>query len=82
MAFKLRKVDAAALEALVNKYARATEELNEWLQNVLDEWQGAFDEKSDKWRDSDAGSAAQERIDLIQSWIDELEITVNPDDLL
>lgn len=72
MAIKLSKKEAADLNRLVTNYETAKTALKDALQNVLDKWVEEFDEKSEKWQESEVGQQAQERIDTLGSWNDEM----------
>jgi hypothetical protein len=43
------------------------------LQEVVDDLQANFDDKSEKWQESENGQTAQAEIDLVQSVIDSLD---------
>lgn len=42
------------------------------LEEVRDDWQGIYDERSEKWQESDAGEAALSNIEYLDSAIDSL----------
>ena len=72
MAFKISKAHASQLDELVSAYEHARAALAEWLDELASEWEEEFNEKSEKWQEGEAGQAAQEHIDTVRSWFDEL----------
>ncbi len=68
-------VDSAA-----NKYNAVIIEANEFQQTVAGDAQGAFDEKSEKWQESDSGVAAAELILAYEEELEEICID-RPDEL-
>ena len=72
MAFRLTKKEAADLDGLVQAFEEARTSLEERLNEIATEWEFAVDEKTDRWRDSETGQTAQERIDLVRMWCDEM----------
>jgi hypothetical protein len=72
MTFKLTKAQAKELDALAAAFEAAKIALYEKLDEIANDWESDFSDKSEKWQEGDAGSAVQERIDLIRSWADEL----------
>jgi transcription termination factor NusB len=49
------------------------EQLKEDAQKVHDELEEEFEDKSDKWKESDAGETAQAEIDNLEALIDGIE---------
>jgi hypothetical protein len=69
---KLSKAEKAELQPLVDAFESARSELADWLLSVQGEWESAIEEKSEKWRESEAGQEAQSRLDTLGVWLDEL----------
>lgn len=83
MAIKLTKKQHKELSEAIGAYENACSELSQMLTDILDEWQSEFDEKSEKWQESDAGQAAREKLELVQSWIDEMpNLEIDADQLV
>lgn len=84
MAFKLTKKDAANLQKLVDAYESARSDLAQALEDIASGWEIDFEERSDKWKESEPGQSASAHIDLIRSWCDEFpdEFPGNAEDLL
>jgi len=78
MAFKLNKKDASRLNELHQKYEAAKQDLSELLDEIASEWEGEFSEKSEKWVEGEAGQAAQERIDMVRGWFDDMPAEGDP----
>ena len=70
---KLDKEKRQELESLFNDYDRARDILRDALDQVAVEWTDEMDEKSDKWKESEAGGNAQSRLDTIERLRDEFE---------
>jgi DNA-binding ferritin-like protein (Dps family) len=58
--------------AEVNKLRMEFDEMQSRAEVIMEEFQEEFDERSEKWQESEAGEAAQARIDVIQAVIDAL----------
>lgn len=69
---KLTKAEKAELESLIAGYEQARAALGEKLDILAGDWEEILDEKSDTYRDSEAGQQAQERADQMRAWFDEL----------
>ena len=72
MAIKLTKKQAANLDKLSEAFERAKMALSEALDEIASDWESEIADKSDKWQESEAGQAAQERVDLVRGWFDEM----------
>ena len=72
MATKLKVSDRKEIEAALDAYNAARENLSQLLTDLVSEWDSEMADKSDKWREGEAGTAAQERIDAAQAALDEL----------
>ena len=70
MAFKLTKRERAEGQKLFDAFDTAASELSQWLADLAEDWNGQFDEKSEKWQEGEAGEAARAKIDIIEAWID------------
>jgi len=72
---KLTNAQRAEIQELADAYDRGRSLLIELLGQIQADWQAEIDEKSDKWRESDNGVKAQDRLDILTGWLEEL-----PDD--
>lgn len=72
MSIKLNAKDRKEIEAALDAYNHARENLSQLLTDLVSEWESEHGKKSEKWQESEAGTAAQERIDAAQSALDEL----------
>ena len=69
------------VEVAIGAYNEALSEAAEWKENIVGDWQGEFDDKSERWQEGDNGQATQE---LINAWenLDLGEIELNePEEL-
>ena len=64
---------ASALLAALAKYNRALSELRELVQRVETDWQAAWDQRSERWQQSDAGQSVSEAITAWHTLADDLE---------
>jgi len=69
---KLSKDEKVELQKLVDAYDNARSSLVDFLTEVQGEWEEEMEEKSDKWKEGEAGTQAQDRLDTLCAWIDEL----------
>lgn len=84
MAFKLRKQDVAQLNKLATNFDGARTALIDWLDDLANEWESEFSNKSNKWQESDTGQQTKEQIDMIRKWINATinnKPTIDPDAL-
>lgn len=72
MAFKITQKEAAEIQKLVAAYEKDCQDLREALIAILDEWESDWSDKSKSWQESDRGQSAQDRIDTLAAWIDEI----------
>ena len=70
---KLSKTERKAIETLVSALDVARAALADHLRDLHSDWQAAFDARSDNWRESEAGEAAQERLDALENWAEAVE---------
>ena len=70
---KLTKAVQSEIEVLMELVDTARGKLADRLERLRDDWQAAVDERSDKWRESDAAEEAQGRIDVVDNWIGDLQ---------
>jgi len=74
MAFcKLTKEQKGVLESLFNEFDMARDHLHSELNEIVNEWTEEMDEKSDRYKESEAGQQAQERIEAIEQMRDNFE---------
>jgi hypothetical protein len=71
-AFKLTKAEATALKKLVEDYETAADALRNRLDEIASDWESEHGEKSERWQEGEAGQAAQEKIELVRGWFDEM----------
>lgn len=62
-----------ALKKEVKRIYGALETVKEDLQTVYNNLEETMEEKSDKWKESEAGEAAQGELDNVQQSIDAIE---------
>jgi hypothetical protein len=74
---KLTKAELAELQMLVDAYDSARSGVLEFLTSLQADWEGELDDKSEKWREGQAGQEAEGRKETLDSWIDELPDDVN-----
>lgn len=70
---KLSKTERKEIEALISALDEARAALSDKLSDLKAEWEEAFDERSERWQDSEAGEEAKERLDTLEGWVDEIE---------
>jgi len=66
-AFKLSPKAGAELARAILDYDTAREALGEMLEDIATDWESALEDKSEKWRASDAGQEAQEATDNMRA---------------
>jgi hypothetical protein len=72
---------ADSLAACVNELNEHREELHAILDRFASDAEGYFDERSDKWQESDAGSVYSDWKDDLRRLADELEEEIDPPEL-
>lgn len=72
MAIKLTKREAQQLTELDDAYQSAAFQLQDFLSELLSYWQEQFNDRSEKWQESEAGQEAAERISTVEGWLDEM----------
>jgi hypothetical protein len=70
--FQLDHDDREEIEKLVKNINDAQAELRRRLGQQHDAWQTTFEDYPEEWRESEEGTAVQERIDNIGRWVAEL----------
>lgn len=81
------KLAKGVLETAVSEYNSCRTDLADNLQALLDEQQGEFDEKSEKWQAGEKGEAAQAWLEEIAGKIGDIDTDVDldlpdPDDVV
>lgn len=76
---KLTKSEKAELQKLVDAYDGARSELAEFLGSRQSDWETEIEERSEKWREGEAGQEAQGRLDTLTAWLDEMPEDVQID---
>ncbi len=61
-----------AQKSVVNAAADKISSMQELLQLVFNELSESFENKSEEWRESNAGEAAQIELDMLQQVLDDL----------
>lgn len=69
---KLTKAQSAELQKLLDAYECARSTLREYAEELREKWETAYDDRSDNWRESDAGTEASERLENFRSMIEEI----------
>lgn len=72
MAIKLTKAQKTELDNLAADFESARMALSEKLDEIASDWESEWSEKSERWQEGEAGQAAQEKIDQLRAYIDEL----------
>jgi hypothetical protein len=57
---------------LAQAYETSREALSEFLDDIVGRWEGEIEERSEKWRESEAGGEAQERLEMVTGLRDEI----------
>jgi NAD-specific glutamate dehydrogenase len=70
----------AHVEVVRDRMQALLTEANEWLDEVRTDAQSYFDDRSEKWQESEAGEAYAEWISELETTLDEIEIA-EPDAL-
>lgn len=70
MAFKLNKAKQAELQALADAYQQAAEAYSQALADLVSEWEEEFDERSERWQESEAGQEVCDKLDRLQEAAD------------
>lgn len=78
MAFKLTKKQRNELTKLVEKYEHAKSDLSDALDQLASDWESEFSDKSERWQESEVGQAAQEKIDMVRGWFDDMPAEGEP----
>lgn len=73
MTCKLSAAEAIELAVLTSAFNNAHDDLRYWLRKHVDEWQDEFDAKGERWQESEAGKAAQERLDALEIMAEDIE---------
>lgn len=73
MAIKLTAKERKELDTMLAVYNSARETLMERCREIAETWQGEYDERSEKWQESDAAEAATDRIDTLNQAADDFE---------
>lgn len=73
MAFKIRKTDYEELSKLYSAVTEALIAYRNKLDEVYQGFNSDFDDKSEKWQESDKGEAVKSWIDEMSEQLDELE---------
>lgn len=64
---------AAALTAALDAYNEVASQLRELARNIENDWQAAWDERSERWQESAAGQTAAETIAAWATLADDFE---------
>jgi hypothetical protein len=79
---KLGRLEGAKLKEfleLVDEFERAKEALREFIDEEYTDADEAFENRSEKWKESDEGEAAQERVNAMQQFRDDMECIETPE---
>jgi hypothetical protein len=69
---RLSVAEIQELKHLTQAYENARDALSEFLDDVVSRWEEEIETRSEKWRESEAGGEAQERLETITGWRDEI----------
>jgi hypothetical protein len=69
---RLSAAEIQTLKDLTQAHEDAREDLGEFLDNVVARFQDEIEERSEKWRESESGREAQDRLETIGGWRDDL----------
>jgi hypothetical protein len=58
---------------LLNESEESLNTLTTFIEGERDKAQDSYDEKSEKWQESEAGEKAKEAIDQMNEWIDTVQ---------
>lgn len=75
------KASREKLQALVGPYEDKARELYNVLENIKNEAEEDFDGTSDEWKDTDAGEATKEWIDVLDEAMTSLDVPLNLPDM-
>lgn len=67
---ELTKNDVARREHLVAAYEKAVTDLNEWREGIVERMQAYYGDRTDKWRECEAGEAYDT---WLQAWDEEFD---------
>lgn len=73
MAFKLLKAETKEIDAAFAAFTEARDALALALREPADRMSGEYGDKSERWQDGDAASAAQDLIGTLEQLADEIE---------
>ena len=76
---KLTKQQKTELTKLLADFDQARQALADRVEEINNEWSDAFEERSERWKEGDTAQEAQERIDALQAFWDELPETLDLD---
>ena len=79
MAFTFTKAEAKEFAKLESDFEVARDTLAEFVREKHSEWDDAFNEKSERWQEGEAGETARTKIDGISNYADEIENMETPD---
>lgn len=72
MAFKFSASEAKRLADLMSRFEEARDRLAEFLADCASASREKFDDKSDRWRESDAGQEAEEWLISLEAMAEEV----------
>lgn len=69
---KFTKPEKIELQKLIDAFDAARSALVDFLSGIQGEWESAIEDKSERWREGEAGAEAQDRLDTLGAWLEGL----------
>lgn len=79
MTCKMTKAQQDTFSNLINNFNSARQDIENFLTELKDDWEDDLQNKSESYQESQAGQDAQERIDTLDGWMDEVANDFEPD---
>ena len=73
MAFKFSASERKDLAAFVAEFETARDRLGEWVEARVTDARIEFEDRSEKWQESDAGQTASDWIEMLEALAEEIE---------
>lgn len=73
MAFKFSASERKDLAAFVAEFETARDRLGEWIEACATDARIEFEDRSEKWQESDAGQTASDWISMLEALAEEIE---------
>lgn len=79
MTCKMTKTQQKTFENLISTFNNARQDIENFLDELKGEWESELEDKSEGYTETQAGQDAQERISILESWLDEIPNDFEPD---